>query len=151
MNRCRSNTSFSVKNSLLENLVVSVSGDSLSSETSNRLNQVLELFFSVAVVKLFVDVSEVVDIELTFALGVKQGEVSASSFSGVGVSLNQKLCTTLFVSSLKKVSKSRASAPTWSQISSRALKTISNLVSRPKVLAVIKISLMSALLCLGSA
>ena len=130
---------------LLDESVESVGADGLCTVASNGVDQVLELFVRIVVAQLFADISHVVHVELALALHVDQGESSSSTFLAEGVSLNHIFVTILEVRALKKPSKSRASDPESWQTSSSALKTISCLESRPRVLAVIKMSRMSAL------
>ncbi len=67
-----------------------------------------QLIIGVPVFELFVDVSQVVEIELALALDVKQGEVGFATFLREGAALNRNTLTMRAVSSLRKPSKSRA-------------------------------------------
>lgn len=83
----KSNSTLSVLDFLVNDSVVSVNGDGLSSETTHSLNQLLEVIVCVAILELVVEVSHVVNIQFTLALGVQEGEVGSSSFLVVGVAL----------------------------------------------------------------
>ena len=72
------------------------------------MDQVNKFFFSVAVLQLFADVSEVVDVELSLGLNVKDSEVSIAAIFSEGASLDNSKITSLVVSSLRNLSKSRA-------------------------------------------
>ena len=60
--------------------VESISRDSCSTIASNCVDDVLELFLGVAILELVVDVLHVIEIKLTFSLGIQEGEVGSSSF-----------------------------------------------------------------------
>ena len=147
----RSNSCSSLVDLLLNKLVESVVADSLSSVSSNCMNDLNQLVVIVSVFQLVADVSQVVEVELSLSLNVQKGEVGPSSFFSKGTALNKSKVTSLAVTSLRKLSKSRAAPPVPSLISLMSLKTNSYLVSSPRVLAVWRSSLVSALLCLGSA
>ena len=67
----KSKSTFSVFDSLVNNFVVSVDCDGLSSKSSDILNHVVEVVLSVAILELFVDVSHIINIKLTFSLAIK--------------------------------------------------------------------------------
>jgi len=126
-------------------------GDGLSTIAAHRVDNLEELLVGVAVFELVRNVSEVFDVEFSLGLDVKEGEVGSSAFFGEGSSLHKRSLTTLEEISLRNSSKLRADPPALWLMSSSNLKTSSYLVSRPRVWAVRRSSLLSALLCLGSA
>ena len=63
---------------------------SLSSIAADRANYLNKLLLGISILKLIVDVSPIVDVQLAFGLDVQQGEVSFSSFFVEGASLNNK-------------------------------------------------------------
>ena len=72
------------------------------------MDDVGELLRAVAVLQLLADVLEVVDVELSLALEIEDPEVGLTAFLGEGASLNRTKGTSLAVSSLRNLSKSRA-------------------------------------------
>lgn len=81
---------FSLGDLSLDEFVESVSRDCLSSVASHGVDEILELLIGVAVFELLVDVSHVVEVELSLSLGVQEVEVASSAFFVEGVSLNNK-------------------------------------------------------------
>ena len=71
------------------------------------MNDFHKLLLAIAVLELLADVSQIVDIQLAFALNVQQGEVSSSALLTKGASLHIKKCTILAVNYLRNCSKSR--------------------------------------------
>jgi hypothetical protein len=61
------------------------------------------LIFIVAIFKLLINILQVSDVELTFSLNVKKGEISLSSFLRKRASLYIEKNTILAVSSLRKL------------------------------------------------
>lgn len=61
--------------------------DGLATEASDGVDDFDELLIGVAVLQLFVDVSQVVDVELALALGVEQSEVGLPAFLREGAAL----------------------------------------------------------------
>ena len=67
-----------------------------------------ESLIVVAILELLANISEVVEVELSLGSHVQKVEVLSSSLLVEGASLNQSYSTSLRVSSLRNVSKSRA-------------------------------------------
>lgn len=82
--------------------------DGLSSVASDGVDYLNKLVIIVAILKLFINVSEIVEIQFSFTLDVQEGEVGSSSFLVEGAALNQIKTTILTVSSFRNCSKSRA-------------------------------------------
>ena len=151
MVRCRSTKGSSFVDFSLDELVEFLPADVLGSISTDWVDYLDELIIIVSVLQLLVNISEVVQVQISLCLDVQKGEVSSSSFLTEWVSLNKRTTTILRVSSLRNCSKSKAAPWVESLTSERSLKTNSYLWSRPRVLAVTNRSLTSALLCLGSA
>lgn len=66
-----------------------------------------QLLVTVAVLQLVVNISQIVEIQLSLSLHVQKSEVSFAALLSKGVSLTRKIYTTLVVSYLKNCSKSR--------------------------------------------
>ena len=124
---------------------------SLSSIAADRANYLNKLFIRVPVLQLLIDIPQIVKIQLSFSLDVQQSKVCSSCLLIERASLNSQQNTILAVSYLRNCSKSKAAPLVEPWISESSLKTNSYLESRPRVLAVMRTSLISALLCLGSA
>lgn len=101
-----SNAKSSSVDFLLDELVESVPWDSLSSIASHGVDDLNKLIISVPVFQLLTDVSQVVQIELSFSLHVQQGEVRSAAFLAERISLSWNISTILLVSYLKNCSKS---------------------------------------------
>ncbi len=150
-NRRSSEGKFSAGEFLLNVLVESFESDGFCVEPSNCVNDFPQLLISKSILELIVDVLKLVNTKFSLSLKIIQTEIRSSSFFSEWSSLNLcKFYTILVVMALKKSSKVRAS-PLVSATSTKTLKTMSNFSSKPRVLAVMMISLTSALLCLGSA
>ena len=102
----RSKNSSSIDFSLDE-FVEFLPGNSLSTVSSNWMNDLHKLLLGVAVFELLADVSQIVKVQFTFSLDVQQWEVSFSSLFAEGASLNTNKFTILAVSYLRNCSKSR--------------------------------------------
>lgn len=135
----------------LDELVELLPADRLSAEATNGVDDFDELFLAVAVLELFVDVAEVVEVELALALHVQKGEVGPSALFRKGAALSDRRGTMRVVSSLRNCSKSRAAPWVASCTSCSSLNTNSYFESSPRVPAVRRISRASARRCLGSA
>ena len=66
-----------------------VHGDGVSFESSNGVNDFVQVVILKTVVELLVDVPQVSEIELALSVSVEQGEVSFSAFFGEWVTLNK--------------------------------------------------------------
>jgi len=147
MNRlCESDSHSSSVDFSLDELVEFLPCDSFSSVSSNGVDDLDQLLVGVSVFELFVDISEVVEVEFSLGLNVEKGEVRLASLFGEGAALGGIKGTILVVSSLRNCSKSRGAPWVESWMSWSSLKTNSYLWSRPRVLAVMRRSLTSALL-----
>ena len=146
-----SDTQFSFVEFLLDELVVFLEGDGLGSVSSNSVDDFPDLFIIISVTELVANVFHVIEWKIVLVSHVQEFEVLVSSFLAEGVSLSKITLTSLWVSSLTKPSKSRGAPPVESLMSMINLKTISYFLSSPRVWAVWRRSLQSALLCLGSA
>jgi hypothetical protein len=115
------------------------------------VNDLPKLILIESVLELVIDVLKFINTEFSFSLEIIQTEVSTSAFFCIWASLKFKYdFTILSVKTFKNYSKLRASPEVY-PISAKTLKTISYFSSRPRVLAVMVMSLTSTLLCLGSA
>lgn len=92
----------------LNELIELVPADGLISVPTHRVDKLNELFLTVAVFELVVDVKQVVQVQLSLSLDVQECEVGTSTIFVEGVSLSVKESTMRLVSSLRNCSKSRA-------------------------------------------
>lgn len=83
-----SNAKSSSVDFLLDELVKSIPGDSLSAIASHRVDDLNKLVIAVAVLELLADVSQVIEIELSLSLHVEQGEVGSAAFLAERISLS---------------------------------------------------------------
>lgn len=77
--RFRSNGESPLIDLSLDELVELLPRDGLSPKSSNRVDDLYQLLISVAVLQLFADVAQVVEVQLALAFNIQQGEVSSSS------------------------------------------------------------------------
>lgn len=73
---------------LLNESVKSIPRDSLSSITSDRVDYFNQLVVTVAILKLLTDVSQVMQIEFSLSLYIKQSEVGSAAFLAERISLS---------------------------------------------------------------
>ncbi len=127
MARFRSTKSSSSVNFSLNELVEFLPADSFSSISTDGVNYLDELIIIVSILQLLVNISEVVQIQISFSLHVQKSKVGSSSLLIEWVSLSKRITTILRVSSLRNCSKSKAAPWVESLTSERSLKTNSYL------------------------
>ena len=125
--------------------------NSLSSKSSDGMDDFNKLLCAVSILELLINILKVMDVEFSLSLNIQKGEISSASFLVEWTSLSKSISTILAVNYLRNCSKSRACPWVESWTYCNNLNTNSYLVSSPRVDAVIRTYLMSALLCLGSA
>ena len=116
-----SNTQFSFVEFLLNELVVFLEGDAVSSVATYGVDDLPDLFIIISVAELFVEVFHVVEGQLVLGGHVEESEVLVPALLVEGVALSKKTATILLVSSLQKPSKSRGAPPVESLMSMMSL------------------------------
>ena len=129
----QSKAQFSPVDFLLNEAVVLIESDNISTVSTDGVDDVHDLLVIITVAELLVQVLHVIKSKLILSSDIKESEVLMSSFFIERRSLNKLDLTSLLVSSLTNPSKSRGWPPVESLMSMISLKTISYFLSSPRV------------------